>query len=135
MTSRNSYGVYWPKRPDTLAYNKEGVIVEAKTSISAETVSYSLLNKSDAYDGDPQLSDEWIENSLQNMAESEKIDPDLAAEIVTDLDNSRKVVVFVRDVDGASHKTISSPQKSQTDISLEIGVDEVIIIDLQTVKD
>ena len=43
-----------------------------------------------------------------------------------------QVVMFVRDVEGASHKTLSTPQSGETDISQEIGVDEVLIVDLQS---
>lgn len=57
------------KGPDLIVYDEsedEWLIIEAKTTTSTDAVGIGLLQTT-AYDGDPQLSDEWIENSIESL--------------------------------------------------------------------
>lgn len=123
--------------PDAIAYNSssdEWLIIEAKTSTTTEAVGKGLLD-TNAYDGDPQLTDDWIINSLDALAQRGAVDQQFADEIGTALDTGdvQKKVVFVRDVPGASGRTLRNPSSASSDISLENsgGVDNVVIIELQ----
>lgn len=97
------------------------------------TVGKGLLN-TDAYDGDAQLHDNWISNSLEKLEDEGRIDTELVDEIDTAIDtnNVNKEVLLVRGVEGASHRTLREPQSDNTDISLEdvAGVDKVTIVEL-----
>jgi len=123
--------------PDIIAYDEdanEWLIIEAKTTTSTDAVGIGLL-QTDAYDGDPQLSDEWILNSLEELNATDKIDEEFVQDIEDALDQGavRKEVVLVRDVEGASERTLRQPARPSTDISLPevVGVDQVTIVELQ----
>ncbi len=126
--------------PDIIAYdeeNDEWVVIEAKTTTSTDAVGIGLLN-TDAYDGSPQLSDDWIENSLNELNSNGKLDDGFVSDLEQALDrgNVRKEVVLVRDVNGAGHRTLTEPLGDRTDISIDrvVGVDQVTIVELQATE-
>ncbi len=142
------YEIVWPEGgfdegdtseigPDVIAYDEntgEYVIVEAKTTGSTDAVGISLF-RTDAYDGDPQLSEEWIRNSISRLEEKGRLDSVTAGNIRRSLETGslQQEVVLVRDVDSATGRTLTSPRSESTDITNEtvIGVDSVTITDLQ----
>ncbi|AUG49490.1 hypothetical protein BVU17_18115 (plasmid) [Haloarcula taiwanensis] len=146
------YEIVWPEGgfdegdtseigPDVIAYDEntgEYVIVEAKTTGSTDAVGISLFN-TDAYDGDPQLSEEWIENSIEKLENQGQLDSSTVDELILALDNGniRQEVVFVRDVEGSSTRTLANPRSDSSDISNKsvIGVDAVTVIDLKAEGD
>ncbi|MFC4247614.1 VWA domain-containing protein [Natribaculum luteum] len=120
--------------PDIIAYDDgEWLIIEAKTTTSTKAVGKNLLD-TDAYDGDAQLHNDWIRNSLEKLEDEDRIDPELVDQIDTAIatNNVTKEIVLVRDVEGASHRTLRKPRNNDTDISLEdvAGVDRVTIVEL-----
>ncbi|WP_255191835.1 hypothetical protein [Natronobeatus ordinarius] len=147
LVEERGYEVKWPVDgfdegdaseigPDIIAYDSvsdEWLIVEAKTVTSTEAVGKSLLD-TDAYDGDAQLHNDWIRNSLEKLESENKIDSELVDQIDTAIatNSITKEVVLVRDVDGASHRTLQEPQSDDTDVSLEnvAGVDKVTVVEL-----
>jgi len=122
--------------PDAIAYDAntgEYVIIEAKTSNSTDAVGIGLL--SDAYNGSTQLSDEWIRASITELQQRGQIDSELANDVLnaTAAGNVRKEIVFARDNPDAVGRTLTTPQRNDTDISRDsvVGVDRVTIIELQ----
>jgi hypothetical protein len=146
------YKIVWPEGgfdegdaseigPDVIAYDEntgEYVVVEAKTTGSTDAVGISLF-RTDAYDGDPQLSEEWIENSIERFENQGQLDSSTVDQLILALDNGniRQEVVFVRDIEGSSTRTLTNPRSDSSDISNEsvIGVDAVTVIDLQAEGD
>lgn len=128
------------KGPDAIAYDEDAdeyVIVEAKTTTYTDAVGYSLLSTT-AYDGDAQLHNDWIENSLLYLVDNGRIDTELATDVIDEVqnNNTRKEVVFVRDVEESSHRTLTKPKYDSTDISISgtAGVDKVTIIELHAAE-
>jgi len=148
LMEERGYEIVWPEGgfdegdaseigPDVIAYDEntgEYVIVEAKTTGSTDAVGISLF-RTDAYDGDPQLSEEWIRNSIRRLEERGRLDSVTAGNIRRSLETGslQQKVVFVRDVDSATGRTLTSPRSESTDITNEtvIGVDSVTITELQ----
>ncbi|KAA9401009.1 hypothetical protein Har1131_20550 [Haloarcula sp. CBA1131] len=146
------YEIVWPEGgfdegdaseigPDVIAYDEntgEYVIVEAKTTGSTDVVGISLFNTY-AYDGDPQLSEEWIENSIERLESQGQLDSSTVDEVILALDNGniRQEVVFVRDVEASSTRTLANPRSASSDISNKsvIGVGAVTVIDLKAEDD
>ena len=67
------------------------------------------------------------------------MDSSTVDQLILALDNGniRQEVVFVRDVEGSSTRTLANPRSDSSDISNEsvIGVDAVTVIDLQAEGD
>lgn len=152
LVEERGYEVKWPVDgfdegdaseigPDIIAYdnvNDEWLIVEAKTTTSTDTVGIELL-QTDAYTGEPQLSDQWIDNIMSNLNDAERIAPQFVQDVEDALNtgNITKEIVFVRDTEGASHRTLKNPRDNSTDISIDtvVGIDEVTIVELQATED
>jgi len=152
LMEERGYEIVWPEGgfdegdaseigPDVIAYDEntgEYVIVEAKTTGSTDAVGISLF-RTDAYDGDPQLSEEWIENSIERLESQGQLDSSTVDEVILALDNGniRQEVVFVRDVEASSTRTLANPRSASSDISNKsvIGVDAVTVIDLKAEDD
>ncbi|MFC4440255.1 MULTISPECIES: VWA domain-containing protein [Natrialbaceae] len=122
--------------PDVVAYDEssdEWLIIEAKTTTNTEAIGKDLL-ETDAYEGDAQLHDAWIRNSLEKLEDEGKIDSEIVDEIDFALTSGTvsKELVLVKDVEGASHRTLRDPQNNDTDISTEdvAGIDKATIVEL-----